>query len=145
MRLGTDAAINAARIEAYCAAAERNLLLVTQLKTIFVDWSMNCTELIRRYSKIRKNDLGRLDTAAKNQICDTLARFSAMTGEPESKLFSDLLQMRICKEHSREGALHITSVSGALTSLRQNLFVAGLSAEKSRASRQKTICCSMMN
>lgn len=130
MRLGADADLNAARIEAYCAAAERNPLLTAQLKEIFVNWGMDCAKLLRRYAKIRKNDLGRLDKAAQNKICDTLERFTAMTGEPADKLFSDLLQIRICKENSREGALHIASVSGALTSLRQNLFAAGLSAEK---------------
>ena len=130
MRLGADAALNAARIEAYCAAAERNPLLVAQLKEIFVNWGMDCAKLLRRYAKIRKNDLGRLDKAAQNKICDTLERFTAMAGEPADKLFSDLLQMHICKENNREGALHITSVSDALTSLRQNLFAAGLSAEK---------------
>ena len=90
---------------------------------------MDCAALIRQYAKIRKNDLGRLDATAKNQICDTLERFTAMTGEPADKIFNDLLQARICVENSREGALHITTLSGALTTLRPNLFVMGLSAE----------------
>ena len=55
MRLGADADLNAARIEAYCAAAERNPLLVAQLKEIFVNWGMDCAKLLRRYAKIRKN------------------------------------------------------------------------------------------
>lgn len=130
MRLGTDTAVNAERIGGYQSSPERDTSIINQLTDIFVHFGMNCPELIRRYAKVRKNDLGRLDAAAKNKISDTLERFTAMTGEPSGRLIPDLLQTRICKENSREGALHITDISGALTTLRQNLFVMGLSAEK---------------
>lgn len=130
MRLGADTAVNAARIENYKLSDSRDEALVSQLNDVFVRFGMDCAALIRQYAKIRKNDLGRLDIAAKNKICDTLERFTAMTGEPADKLFNDLLKARICVENSREGALHITTISGALTSLRPNLFVMGLSAEK---------------
>ncbi len=129
MRLGTDSAVNAARIENYKLSDDRDEALVSQLNKVFVRFGMDCSALIRQYAKIRKNDLGRLDSAAKNKICDTLERFTAMTGEPADRLFSDLLGARICAENSREGALHITTVSDALTTLRPNLFVMGLSAE----------------
>jgi len=129
MRLGTDTAVNTARIENYKSSDNRDEALVAQLHDIFVQFGMDCAALIRRYAKIRKNDLGRLDSAAKNKICDTLERFTAMTGEPADKLLNDLLQARICAENSREGALHITNISGAPAALRPNLFVMGLSAE----------------
>ena len=129
MRLGADTVVNAARIENYKLSDDRDEALVSQLHNIFVRFGMDCAALIRQYAKIRKNDLGRLDSAAKNMICDTLERFTAMTGEPADKIFNDLLQARICAENSREGALHITTISGALTTLRPNLFVMGLSAE----------------
>lgn len=129
MRLSTDSAVNAMRIENYKSSDDRDEALVSQLNKVFVRFGMDCSALIRRYAKIRKNDLGRLDSAAKNKICDTLERFTAMTGEPADRLFSDLLGARICAENSREGALHITTVSGALTTLRPNLFVMGLCAE----------------
>ena len=130
MRLGADTAVNAARIEDYKSSDDRDEAFVAQLHNVFVRFGMDCAALIRQYAKMRKNDLGRLDAAAKNQICDTLERFTAMTGEPADKIFNDLLQARICVENSREGALHITTLSGALTTLRPNLFVMGLSAEK---------------
>ena len=129
MRLSTDTAVNAARIENYKLSDDRDEALVSQLHNIFVRFGMDCAALIRRYAIIRKNGLGRLDSAAKNMICDTLERFTAMAGEPADRLFSDLLETRICAENSREGALHITTISGALTTLRPNLFVMGLSAE----------------
>lgn len=130
MRLSNDAEENRKRIAAYQASAERDEALVSQLNAVFVEMGMGCTELIRRYAKIRKNALGKLDTAARNKICDRMERFAAMTDEPAYTLISDLLQVRICPKNSREGMLHITTVSGTLTCLRQNLFVMGLSAEQ---------------
>lgn len=130
MRLSNDAEENRKRIAAYQASAERDEALVSQLNAVFVEMGMDCDKLIRRYAKIRKNALGKLDTAARNKICDRMERFAAMTDEPADTLISDLLQVRICPENSREGALHVTTISGALTSLRQNLFVMGLSAEQ---------------
>ena len=130
LRLSDNTNINKNRIAAFQASAKRDDALVSQLTNVFVDFGMDCAELIRRYTKIRKNDLGRLDSAAQNKICDTLARFTAMTGESPVALIPDLLQTRICAENSREGALHITGISGAMTTLRQNLFVMGLSAER---------------
>ena len=129
MRLSNDADRNSLRISAFQASEERDAALISQLKSVFVDFGMDCAGLIRRYAVIRKNDLGRLDNAAQHQICDTLERFTAMTGESPVTLIPDLLQTRICAENNREGALHITGISGALTALRQNLFVMGLSAE----------------
>ena len=129
-RLSNDTEENQKRIAAYRASAERDEALISQLHAVFVEMGMNCAELIRRYAKIRKNALGKLDTAARNKICDRMERFATMTEEPADTLISDLLQMRICPENSREGALHVTAISDALTSLRQNLFVMGLSAEQ---------------
>ncbi len=130
MRLSNDADENRQRISAYQASAVRDEAVVSQLTAVFVDFGMDCAGLIRRYAKIRKNDLGRLDSAAQNKICDTLARFTVMTDESPVTLIPDLLQMRICAENSREGALHITGIHGAAAALRQNLFVMGLSAER---------------
>ena len=129
MRLSNDADENRQCISAYQASAERDEAVVSQLTAVFVDFGMDCAGLIRRYAKIRKNDLGRLDSAAQKKICDTLARFTVMTDESPVTLIPDLLQMRICAENSREGALHITGIPGAMATLRQNLFVMGLSAE----------------
>lgn len=130
MRLGTDTETNRARIEAYCSAAERDETLVAQLKEVFIDQGISCADLIRKYAKIRKNDLGRLDSAAKKKICDTMEHFSALTEQSPETLISDLLKTRVCPENSCEGALHITTISGALAVLRKNLFVMGLSAEQ---------------
>ncbi|MBQ8922549.1 MAG: PD-(D/E)XK nuclease family protein [Oscillospiraceae bacterium] len=130
MRLGADPGQNAARIAAYQPAEECDRALIPQLSSVFSGDGMQCAELIRRYARIRKNSLGRLDSAAKTKIGDALERFTAMTGAPAESLFPELLQARICAENSREGALHVTTVSGALTALRPNLFVMGLSSEK---------------
>ena len=129
LRLSNDAEENRRRLSAYQASAKRDEAMVSQLTKVFVDFGMDCAELIRRYAKKRKNDLGKLDSAAQNKICDTLARFTAMTDESPVTLIPDLLQTRICAENSREGALHISGIAGAMTTLRQNLFVMGLSAE----------------
>ncbi len=130
MRLSADLAENARRIELYRAGAERDETMLAQLNAVFTELGMNCAELIRRYAVIRKNELGKLDKAAVQKICNTLEHFTEMTGEPADKLIPDLLKVRICAENSRQGALHITTISGALSSLRDNLFVMGLSAER---------------
>ena len=129
MRLGTDTERNARRIRQYSESAQRDKQLTAQLTAVFVTFGMDCAELIRRYAKIRRNALGKSDTAAANRICDTLGHFSASDCPPPDSLFADLLSVYIGAENSCEGALHITTLSGALTTLRENLFVTGLSAE----------------
>ena len=129
MRLSSDISENRARIAAYEAAAPRSAELLEQLRAVFAGDHTGCANLIRKYAKVRKNDLGRLDAAAQHKICDTLERFAALTGQPADRLIPELLHTRICAENSREGALHITQLSGALPALRQNLFLMGMSAE----------------
>lgn len=129
MRLSADPAENARRIEQYRAGGDRDEILLAQLNAVFIELGMNCAELIRRYAVIRKSELGTLDKAAVQKICNTLEHFTEMTGEPVGRLIPDLLRIRICAQNSKQGALHITTISGALTSLRDNLFVIGLSAE----------------
>ncbi len=130
MRLGTDIRMNQQRIDAYRASGERDKTEMEQLNAVFVKLGMNCAKLIWKYTRIRKNDLGRLDKAAQLKLCKSLEHFSEMTGEPAEKLIPDLLNVSIGAQNSEAGALHITTVSGALTALRQNLFVMGLSAER---------------
>lgn len=129
MRLSADRSVNQKRIADFRDSAERDEALIAQLTAVFVDFGMDCAGLIRKYAKTRKNAFAAADSAARQKISDTLEKFTAMTGKPAETVIPELLGRRICAENSREGALHVTTVSGAFTALRKNLFVMGLSAE----------------
>lgn len=91
-----------------------------------------------RYSRIRSGLQGQVDRAAANEI-GKLARQNSVFGrlsrhEPvfgrrvDDALIDSIMSSRVCFEASCEGHLHITSISDAMSSMREHLFVAGMSA-----------------
>lgn len=87
------------------------------------------SRLIQKYALIRDGAIGRVDRSARSVICDTLDAYAKFAGgSPLEQIIPEILQRSVCSENSREGALFVTGISGAMASMRKHLFVVGMSA-----------------
>lgn len=113
---------------------------VPYLKVMAEEFALPVEEFINKYSYIRKdvdeNDrvqslLASIDEAGLYSICNELnsIRESQITQSDED-LFNGILGMTIMNQKSEPGAVHITSVDKAMCTIRDNLYIAGLSATK---------------
>ena len=89
--------------------------------------------IIEEYSVIRSEHAGRIDAAALKAITAAIKNyvFYAETSNEHKieKVIERLFQKSVCTENCKEGMLHVTTISGALGTIRPYLFVAGLSAD----------------
>ena len=70
-----------------------------------------------------------IDRSALNIITGTIDAYSRyMPGGDIDELIQPLLNRTVCTQSSSSGALHITTISGALSSMRENLYVCGLNS-----------------
>lgn len=131
LRLGFDGEENARRIERLkrITTDERELEAIALTEKLSRELSLGYCRFTEKYSLLRKDFAGKLDRSALSVICeglDAYARFSA-EGDPE-EIITELMKRSVCSELSRDGALFVTTVDGGLSSVRENLFVVGLSA-----------------
>ena len=108
------------------------------LKIMAEELALPAEEFIERYSFLRKGEstetdklLMMLDLSARGSICEELSviRRSGINQTMEDVLLN-VLKKNVCIQSSAEGRLHVTNVGDALTSVRKNLFIAGLSAAR---------------
>lgn len=133
LRICADSKYNASVIEPY-----RNSLAPGSESAKYLDIAAaianyleaGCADFIRNFAVRRKSAAGRLDAAAIELICGELEAFAQISDEPPTVIIPNILGRNICAENSCEGHLHITGISQAICAVRENLFVAGLSAGK---------------
>ncbi len=95
-------------------------------------------QFIREYAVIRSDDtkiatkmLTTLDIAASNVIYDELVYISESgTEQTDADTITNILKTSVMSQQSEPGYLHITSIDKAFSSVRKNLYIAGLSASK---------------
>lgn len=128
LRISDDKPTNQKRISDYGNAFPEKSEIAELLKKIAAELERGCTYFVCRYSYIRKDECGRLDRAALNVIDREIAAFTQFTGDSPVDIIPDILSRNVLSENSREGCLHICTLSQAMCSMRENLFIAGLSA-----------------
>ena len=70
-----------------------------------------------------------LDLSAKNAICEELKIIRASKADEDTEdMIRNVLKMGIGASGSSEGMLYVTDIRGALSSVRETLYIAGLSA-----------------
>ena len=128
LRISHDKNTNQERISKYENAFPEKSEMTELLKKFADELERGCAYFVCRYAYIRKGECGRIDRAALNVIDREIAAYTQFTvGDPED-VIPDILGRNILSENSREGGLHICTLSQALCSMRENLFIAGLSA-----------------
>ena len=112
------------------------LTCLPALKIMAEELGEPCEVFISRYAYIRSVVDGKtghllniLDSAASAAIYDELSIVrNAGIDFSDKDLIKNLLKKSVCAQKSAPGCMHITTIPGAFSSLRKNLFVAGLGA-----------------
>ncbi|MBO4389330.1 MAG: PD-(D/E)XK nuclease family protein, partial [Lachnospiraceae bacterium] len=160
LRLTNDAGINEKRIADFKKAlAEEEALFADEktdadsksyralldkkkcipyLEVLAKELALPAEDFIQKYSFIRKgfgSNSGRLlmalDQASLSTICDELRiiRASGVT-QATDDMIRNVLKLSVGASNCEEGALYVTEMEDALTSVREDLYIAGLSASK---------------
>lgn len=129
MRLSCDRAENRSRLAAYSREFPDNSELAEMIRLMFGEFEKGCSYIVKNYAVIRSGFAGRLDRSAVNAVCEEIDAYTMLSGGNAADIIPQLLRLNVCCENSREGALHITGIKQAVCSLREELFIAGLSAD----------------
>lgn len=134
LRLSCSTEANRKRIEA-CRVRQNieaeAMMFIECAELIFREFEKGCAYIIGNYSVIRRGNASKADHAAVNTICDELNAYCKFSGKASvNEIIPEILAKAICAENCREGCLHITKIGSAGVSLRENLFVVGLSASE---------------
>lgn len=156
LRLTNDEKINSVRLAGYKKAIEAEGQIVSKddaksykdylqrklcipfLEIASRELTLPAEEFVAKYSYVRRGSttnadklLMKMDMAAVAAIYDELGiiRRSGIEQSTDD-LIMNVLRINVCSERSEPGKLHITNIAGAISTMRQNLYVAGLSASK---------------
>ena len=133
LRLCFDGDINTSRINELRSAVDTNtekgkeeMKALEHAEKIFGELSKGIAYIIGNYSASRKNVRGADDSAARKKLTEQLRQLS---DAEICDVCEQLLTGFVRPENSRGGALHITLLEKAAYTLRDNVFIAGLSAD----------------
>ena len=116
----------------------RKKLCLPYLEVLAGELAMPAEDFISKYAYIRKGFdtnserlLMQLDLAASSAIYDELKVIRASGVEQATEdMILNVLKLEVASTRSEEGMLYVTGIDGALSSVRENLYIAGLSASK---------------
>lgn len=132
LRICCDSKINNERISDYKSTLSKESSAVKILPAIEIladELSKGESKIIEKYSVIREGFAGRIDRSALSVVCDSLDAYMRFSGsDSPNQIIPEILKKSVCSENSRDSALFVTGISGALSSLRENLFIVGLSS-----------------
>jgi len=135
IRLTNDENINKKRIEDFKSAVsddDRKKRCVPYLEKLALALSQPVEDFIRQYAFIREDSLvGDLDRAAAVAVYEELKIIRAAgVDQATEDIISHILKKSVSVGQSEGGKLFVTDIDGALSSVRENLYIAGLSASK---------------
>jgi RecB family exonuclease len=120
-------------------------LCIPYLEILAKELALLPEDFIVKYSYIRRGAetnsqrlLMMLDMAASKAIYDELKiiRESGVEQATEDMILN-VLQLAVADGRSEEGKLHVATIDGAISSIRDNLYIAGLSASNYPGSRKE--------
>ena len=137
IRMTNDKATNKERLEKL-EVSDDERKFIPCLEKWAIELSLPVDEFIRKYAYIRKGGdtnaqklVMALDMAAAGAICDELKVIrEAGISQTTEDIISHILKKRVTVGQSEGGKLLVTDIDGALSSVRKNLYLAGLSASK---------------
>lgn len=157
LHISFDARLNAERLDKYAAVldedlaaaeglgnkravagAEENIRVFRLVKAFAKELEAGLIGFLTKYAYIRDGVSSKLDTAALQLICEVLNSYTTYSGHSTvDDIVPELLKKSVCTEVSRGGAIHLTSIAGAIGAMRRNVFVCGLSADEYPGSPQE--------
>ena len=133
LRLGCDPVLNRKRMDS-CddplveeSKRERYRSAFAQARVLSDELGKGIVYLLKKYCVVRSEYPG-LDSGAVRRAAAEMSAYAEVTGKPAEDLIPELLTRNAGHSLPRHDALHITSVEQAVFSLRDRLFVTGLSA-----------------
>ena len=156
IRLTNDTAINKKRLDDFKKAVSeeemltdpndkrdyrsfiRKKLCIPYLEVLSKELSLPAEDFILKYAYIRKGTetnakrlIMGLDMAASTAIYEELKIIKASGAEQSAEdMITNVLKLSVASGKSEEGKLFVTGIDGVLSSVRENLYIAGLSAGK---------------
>lgn len=128
LRLSFDSTINKERLENY-KKIEENKEFYEALTRFSSELELGFIEFLKKYAYIRESQYA-LDHSALNRIVSQLEIYTSYLPNGNIEEVLELvLSSNVRKEISKEGYLHITNLSDAYASVRDHVFVCGLSAD----------------
>ena len=115
---------------------QKKLSSIPCLEIMAEELSLPVEEFISKYAYIRKSSdtnadqlVMMLDLAASRAIYEELKVISLSGAEQTADdIIPNVLRLNVCAQRSESGKLHVTGIEGAFAAVRENLFIAGLSA-----------------
>ena len=118
----------------YC----RKVMCLPLLELMADELALPAEVFVSKYAYIRHDDskgstkmLTSLDIASSSAIYNELVSIrESGASQTEEDTILNVLKMNVMSQQSKPGHLHVTSVDKALSCIRKNLYIAGLSASK---------------
>lgn len=148
LRLTPDESTNKKRLDDFKKAIEeeeqiaddeetvqKRKTYIAALEVVASELVLPIEEFIEKYAYIRRGSdtysaklLMALDNSAAIAINRELKMTAGMDNLYKQGVIQNILNKNVCVQKSEEGKLYVTDTDGAIPSLRNNLYVAGLSA-----------------
>ncbi len=115
---------------------QRKLSAIPCLEIVAKELALPAEDFISKYAYIRKSSdtnadqlVMMLDIAASRAIYEELKVIrSSGADQNADDIIPNVLKLNVCAQRSESGKLHVTGIEGAFASIRENLYIAGLSA-----------------
>ena len=103
---------------------------VSSIEKIAGEFSLPIEDFISKYSTTRNFNefVTYFDISAKSAIINELKTIKDIGLDITSDVIETLLKKPVYRQNNKPGHIHITSIDGALSSLRNNLYICGLSS-----------------
>ena len=85
--------------------------------------------LIEKYGVVRENEMMNIDYAGKAKIISTFRNYSLITNRDITEVIKYVMSSSVGSTLSSPKAIHITNIKGALSTVRENVYVCGLSSK----------------
>lgn len=138
LKLTNDASRNAVLIDNYKLGImnDADNIYTEALTTISQELTMPCEDFIHKYARLRTGNssnademLMKLDRSARSAIYNELSAIrQSGFNQAEEDVIKNILSKTVCAGAAEAGSLHVTSIDKAMITLRENLYIAGLSA-----------------
>ena len=138
LRLTNDSVINKQRIEDFKKSISRADLndndklekFVPSFEVIASEFALPVEEFLDKYFTTRSSNefVIKLDETAKKTIINEIKSIKNMGLDITSDVIEILLRKPTYRQSNKPGHIHITTIDDALSSLRNNLYVCGLSS-----------------
>ena len=136
LRLTNDSSINQTRIKEYTKAISNDEIIDTNkeylpsIEVLAKELALPVENFIEKYALVRNSNefVNRFDIASIKSINNEISSIRNIGLEISDDVIETLLNKLVYRESNKPGKIHICSIENGLSSLRNNLYICGLSS-----------------